>query len=376
MKIIIGLFCLFFIILFHELGHFFAAKLFGVKVESFSIGIGPWYIHKKIRGTDLRLSLIPLGGYCGLKGEKDFSKALEQNLPYIEGEKDSMYGVHPLKRALIAFAGPFFNILLAWISFSIIAITGYTYYSYSNQIRLADEVYPELQSAARKGGLISGDKIVEIDGKMVSNFSDIVESISVKPDEDITIIVERNGEKINFTVHTDFDKKTSSGKIGITAYSDEVEKYEAKTYSFFPALFQGVKETGKYIFLTFKGIASLFKGADLSESISGPARTADIMGQVLSSSFSEGLKSGFVNLLNLLALISISLGIMNLLPVPILDGGLIIFALIEFFSRRRISPKILYYIQFVGLAFIAILFLIGLFGDVKYFLGNFRGLEK
>ncbi len=376
MKIIIGLFCLFFIILFHELGHFFAAKLFGVKVESFSIGIGPWYIHKKIRGTDLRLSLIPLGGYCGLKGEKDFSKALEQNLPYIEGEKDSMYGVHPLKRALIAFAGPFFNILLAWISFSIIAITGYTYYSYSNQIRLADEVYPELQSAARKGGLISGDKIVEIDGKMVSNFSDIVESISVKPDEDITIIVERNGEKINFTVHTDFDKKTSSGKIGITAFSDEVEKYESKTYSFFPALFQGVKETGKYIFLTFKGIASLFKGADLSESISGPARTADIMGQVLSSSFSESLKSGFVNLLNLLALISISLGIMNLLPVPILDGGLIIFALIEFFSRRRISPKILYYIQFVGLAFIGILFLIGLFGDVKYFLGNFRGLEK
>lgn len=376
MKIIIGLFCLFFIILFHELGHFFAAKLFGVKVESFSIGIGPWYIHKKIRGTDLRLSLIPLGGYCGLKGEKDFSKVLEQNLPYIEGEKDSMYGVHPLKRALIAFAGPFFNILLAWISFSIIAITGYTYYSYSNQIRLADEVYPELQSAARKGGLISGDKIVEIDGKMVSNFSDIVESISVKPDEDITIIVERNGEKINFTVHTDFDKKTSSGKIGITAFSDEVEKYESKTYSFFPALFQGVKETGKYIFLTFKGIASLFKGADLSESISGPARTADIMGQVLSSSFSESLKSGFVNLLNLLALISISLGIMNLLPVPILDGGLIIFALIEFFSRRRISPKILYYIQFVGLAFIGILFLIGLFGDVKYFLGNFRGLEK
>lgn len=376
MKIIIGLFCLFFIILFHELGHFFAAKLFGVKVESFSIGIGPWYIHKKIRGTDLRLSLIPLGGYCGLKGEKDFSKALEQNLPYIEGEKDSMYGVHPLKRALIAFAGPFFNILLAWISFSIIAIIGYTYYSYSNQIRLADEVYPELQSAARKGGLISGDKIVEIDGKMVSNFSDIVESISVKPDEDITIIVERNGEKINFTVHTDFDKKTSSGKIGITAFSDEVEKYESKTYSFFPALFQGVKETGKYIFLTFKGIASLFKGADLSESISGPARTADIMGQVLSSSFSESLKSGFVNLLNLLALISISLGIMNLLPVPILDGGLIIFALIEFFSRRRISPKILYYIQFVGLAFIGILFLIGLFGDVKYFLGNFRGLEK
>ncbi len=371
MKIVIGLLCLFFIILFHELGHFIFAKIFGVKVESFSIGIGPWYIHKRIKGTDYRLSFIPLGGYCGLKGEKDFSKAIEQNLPYIEAEKDSMYGVHPLKRALIAFAGPFFNIFLAWISFSIIAITGYTYYSYSNQIRLADEIYPELHSAGREAGLLSGDKIVEINGKVVLNFAGIVEEISSRPNEDVEVVVERNGNKMNFTVHTDFDKKTASGKIGITAYSDVVEKFEAKRYPFFTALLQGVKETGKYMILTVKGIVNLFKGADISESISGPARTADMMGQILSSSFSENLKTGLVNLLNLIALISISLGIMNLLPVPILDGGLIIFALIEFVTRKKLSPKVLYYIQFIGLAFIAVLFLIGLFGDVKYFYRKF-----
>ena len=119
MKWLYGLLCLFFLILFHEFGHFLAAKLFGVKVESFSVGFGPILIHKKIHGTDYRISLFPLGGYCGMKGEKDFQNAMEAKLPQIEGEKDSLYGIHPLKRALIGFAGPFFNFFFAFIAYSL-----------------------------------------------------------------------------------------------------------------------------------------------------------------------------------------------------------------------------------------------------------------
>ena len=111
MKWLYGLLCLFFLIIFHEFGHFIAAKLFGVKVESFSVGFGPVLLHKKIRGTDYRLSLIPLGGYCGLKGEKDFQNAIENGLSEIVGEPDSLYGIHPFKRALIGFFGPFFNFI-------------------------------------------------------------------------------------------------------------------------------------------------------------------------------------------------------------------------------------------------------------------------
>ena len=113
MKWLYGILCLFFLILFHEFGHFIAAKLFGVKVESFSIGFGPILLHKKIRGTDYRLSLIPLGGYCGMKGENDFRKALDENLKEIQAEPDSLFGIHPLKRAAIGFAGPFFNFIFA-----------------------------------------------------------------------------------------------------------------------------------------------------------------------------------------------------------------------------------------------------------------------
>ena len=113
MKWLYGLLCLFFLVLFHEFGHFLAAKLFGVKVESFSVGFGPILLHRTINGTDYRLSLIPLGGYCGMKGEKEFQKAIEEKLPEIEAESDSLYGIHPFKRALIGFAGPFFNFILA-----------------------------------------------------------------------------------------------------------------------------------------------------------------------------------------------------------------------------------------------------------------------
>ena len=174
MKWIYGIVCLGFLVFFHELGHFLAAKLFGVKVESFSLGFGPALLHKTIGGTDYRLSLLPLGGYCGMKGERDFQAALDSSSPCIEAERDSLYGINPLGRALIGFAGPFFNALFAFAAFSIIAMTGYTYYSYTAKIKLADEAYPEVHSAAREAGLKTGDTILSIEGKPVEDFSDII----------------------------------------------------------------------------------------------------------------------------------------------------------------------------------------------------------
>ena len=178
MKWLYGILCLFFLIIFHEFGHFIAAKLFGVKVESFSVGFGPILLHKTIRGTDYRLSLIPLGGYCGMKGENDFRTAVEQNLTEINGEPDSLFGVHPLKRAAIGFAGPFFNLIFAVLCLSLINGIGYTYYSYSNKIILADELDASINSPARTAGIRTGDKIISIDGKKISDFSEIFEKVN------------------------------------------------------------------------------------------------------------------------------------------------------------------------------------------------------
>ena len=367
MKWLYGLLCLFFLILFHEFGHFLAAKLFGVKVESFSVGFGPILIHKKIHGTDYRISLFPLGGYCGMKGEKDFQNAMEAKLPQIEGEKDSLYGIHPLKRALIGFAGPFFNFFFAFIAYSLISGIGYKYYTYSNSILINENI---TSSVAKDAGLESGDIITSINGKVTNDFSDLIQEISVRPDEDLILTVVRNGQNLSFNLHSEMDKATGSGKIGIAADTSKILEKESKKYSFFPALGHGFLESCNSVILTIKSIGLLFKGVDLDNAVSGPARVTEMLGTTVKEGFSAGLKQGLIALLSLMAIISISLFIMNLLPIPILDGGLILIAIIEFVFHKKINPKIQYYIQFIGLAFIALLFIIGLQGDIKYFLNK------
>ena len=367
MKWLYGLLCLFFLILFHEFGHFLAAKLFGVKVESFSVGFGPILIHKKIHGTDYRISLFPLGGYCGMKGEKDFQNAIEAKLPQIEGEKDSLYGIHPLKRALIGFAGPFFNFIFAFIAYSLISGIGYKYYTYSNSILINENI---TSSVAKDAGLESGDIITSINGKATNDFSDLIQEISVRPDEDLILTVDRNGQNLSFNLHSEMDKATGSGKIGIAADTSKILEKESKKYSFFPALGHGFLESCNSVILTIKSISLLFKGIDLDNAVSGPARVTEMLGTTVKEGFSAGLKQGLIALLSLMAIISISLFIMNLLPIPILDGGLILIAIIEFVFHKKINPKIQYYIQFIGLAFIALLFIIGLQGDIKYFLNK------
>ena len=373
MRIVIGLICLCFLIFFHELGHFLVAKLFKIKVESFSIGMGPILFHKTIKGTDYRISLFPFGGYCGIKGEKDFQEALKNNYSKIKGEKDSMYGCHPFKRAAIGFAGPFFNFLFAFFAFTVILLTGYTTYSYSNKIIIASELDSSIQSQAGKAGLKTGDEIIKINNKKIEDFSDIIFEISKRPDEDIEISVLRDKEIIEFSVHSVLDKTSGTGKIGISADTTTLLKKEIKSKNFFLAIKDGFLESLNMTFLTLKGIFTLFKGVDLKNQVSGPARVADMIGEVVSKSATQGKKAVFINLLNFMALISISLFLMNLLPIPVLDGALILFALIEGIFRIRLHPKFYYYIQFIGIFIIIIIFIIGVSGDFIYFKNLIRG---
>lgn len=372
MKWLYGILCLFFLILFHEFGHFLAAKLFGVKVESFSIGFGPILLHKTIKGTDYRLSLFPLGGYCGMKGEKDFQKAIEEKLPYIEAEPDSLYGIHPIKRALIGFAGPFFNFIFAVIAFSVINMTGYKYYTYSNKIILAGDLYENSVTAAKDAGLLTGDKIIKINNSDIEDFSGIIEAISVRPDEDVQIVVEREGQVLEFTAHTELNKEQGTGSLGVAADVSNIIEKEAPRYSFFVAFFKGFIETTDTVALTFKSIGLLFKGIELKNAVSGPARVTEMLGDSVKDGFAVNFRAGLVSMLSLMAIISVSLFLMNLLPIPILDGGIILIALIEFIFNKKINPRIQYYIQFIGLAFIIVLFVIGSIGDINYFVNKIK----
>ncbi len=370
MSIILGVLGLGFLIFFHELGHFLAARLFGVKVEAFSVGMGPVLLHRTIKDTDYRLSLIPLGGYCSMKGEHDYQTAIEQNLPNIQGEKDSFYGVHPLKRLIIAFSGPFFNLIFGFLAFTIIAIMGYTYYTAGTTVGMADEIYEDVKSPAHEAGMLTGDDITSIDGILMHDFSEIAEYISTNPDKDIIITVKRLDKLYEIKVHTLLDIETGSGKIGIVSSPDSIQERHYGPYGFFRALREGCLECIKLGKLTVKGISLLFKGVKITSAVSGPARITTMLGDTVKQGFAENIHVGIVSTLQLLAIISLSLFITNLLPVPILDGGLILFALIEWISHRKINPKVLYYIQFIGIAFIGVLMTIAITGDIKYFISK------
>ena len=369
MKWIYGLFALCILVIIHEFGHFIAAKVFGVKVESFSVGMGPILFHKKIKGTDYRLSLIPLGGYCGMKGEKDFQHAIENNLKEIKADPDSFYGVHPLKRALIGFAGPFFNFIFVIISLTLVNFIGYSYYTYSNKIKVLDtiEINNEIIiSPAKLAGLETGDEIIKIDNKNITDFSEIYNEIALKPKEKLTFTVLRDGNELQFIIKTIIDKETGAGKIGIQADSNPIMK-STPEYNIFQAFGKGVVDSFKNIGVTIKSIGVLFKGVNVKSAVSGPARITDILGSTIEQGFSNGAKIGFISILDLMSLISISLFIMNLLPIPILDGGLILVALIEAITKRKISPKIQYYIQFIGVAFIIFMLILAITSDFSYF---------
>lgn len=439
LTILYGILGLGLIVLIHETGHLIAARICGVKVEAFSVGMGPILLHKTIKDTDYRLSLIPLGGYCEMKGEKAFSEALESNAKEITGEPDSLYGVHPLKRAFIAFMGPFFNVIFAFFAFIIISAIGYNYYSTPSKIILANEVYPDFSSPAAEAGLKTGDTIYQIDEEPIINFADISSYVSLHPDEELVFKVLRDNKDLSFVVKTELDTETGAGKIGVLNWVNPLvaevipdssaanmgltsgstitkvdgepvfnttdisllitgknsvvmewekdskifsgtldlntedvgirfasDRYHTPTYGFFGSIKQGFLETIETIGLTFKSIGLLFKGVDFTSAVSGPIRITQMIGETAVSGFTASFSTGIVTVLNFLALISISLFIMNLLPIPILDGGLILFALIETVFRRKIHPKVLYYVQFIGLAFIAVLFCIALFSDFRY----------
>lgn len=371
MKWLYGIAALGIIVFIHELGHFLAAKLCGVEVLSFSLGYGPKILHKTIHGTDYRLSLFPLGGYCGMKGEDDFRTAIDAGQDAIIKSPGSLYAVHPLLRAVIGAAGPVFNMLFAMAALTTVALVGYTYQSYSPRIKLADEAFEGMHSAARDAGLSSGDIITEIDGKRVVSFADIIQAVSPRPDEVLSVTVDRDGEERTFMVHTDMDKKQGTGKIGVTIFSGEVFSYEMERMKALDALRYGVKEPCVMVVITIKAIGMLiFRKLDVGQAVSGPVRITDMIGTSAEEGFGEGAREGTASVLDLMAVISVSLFVMNLLPIPILDGGLVLFSLIAFCTRREIKPVVQYRAQIVGMVIIGLLFCAGISSDVAYFIGK------
>ena len=224
LNIVLGLLGLGLVIIIHEIGHFVAAKASGITVEAFSVGWGKVLFRRSYRGTEYRISLLPIGGYCKMKGEEFLKQADKAPNEAITTEPGSLFAVPPWKRMITYFAGPFANFLFSILVLSIIWFAGYSVQTFENRIILQSETMLAAndQYPADIAGLETGDRIVEIDGHAVSSFKDIERHITPAAGEELSIVVERNGRFTELSITPRLDPETGAGLIGVAAWVEPV----------------------------------------------------------------------------------------------------------------------------------------------------------
>lgn len=319
------------LILVHELGHFFVARLAGIRVLELAIGFGPKLAGWSKEGTDYSLRAFPLGGFCRLLGES----------PEEASEPDSFPRQSIAKRAAVLLAGATMNLALALVVFFIIFffIVGVPSTETSHIGYIIDD------SPAQGVGLEAGDKITAIDGNPVNEWADVLNYISAKPNEEILLTFEREGVAKELAVTTELspEPEVERGIIGIGP--------EVNLYSFVPSVVVSFERFGHILLALYQVVSGQ---APLD--VAGPVGIVHTIGEVA--------QTGFVNLLILTALISINLGIINLLPIPALDGGRLLFLLVEAVRGKPIEPEKEGVIHFVGFALLITLILFVTYQDV------------
>ncbi|TKX33116.1 RIP metalloprotease RseP [Campylobacter aviculae] len=332
-----------FLIFFHELGHFLAAKSLGVKVEVFSIGFGKSLLEFNFKNTIYRLSALPFGGYVKLKGQDDMRPGFENLDP------DSYSVLNPFKKIYILFAGPFFNLILAFILYILIGNLGIQ--KLSAQI---GTIMPN--SAAQMAGIKPDDTILAINGVKIQSFDEISEHVKLEP---LRLLIDRNGKKIEFNLtpkigqgYNDFGQLVPKAQLGVSPKGTSVLVYHSGLQSFNYALDESIKAST----LIVKGIAKLIVGEVEAKNLGGIITMANIT--------SKAAQTSFTLLLLITALISINLGILNLLPIPMLDGGHILFNIYEIIFRRKVPQKAFEYLSYGGMAILLSLMLFATFNDI------------
>lgn len=448
-RILIGLFGLGIVVLVHELGHFLVARAAGIEVEAFSIGWGKPIWARRFGKVEYRIGSLPFGGYCKMKGETEFQDALAQRKTEIPREKGTFYGSHPLKRIAVALAGPAANAVFAVLVLAAVWGCGMEVRTLGNRIILASEIETGSRFPADEAGLRTGDKIVSIDGKPVSNFQEIQEGIAPYAGKTLAMEIEREGLRQSVSVEPRLDTATGAGKIGVYFWNDplieEVKKgspaaiagirpgdrilsangkevantvefsstlksrpnslalaveragtrleknlvlswnddgsvdtgitfsslrFRTPTLSITDALAKGWTEAYKTFFFSLKSMGLMFRGIDLTKAVSGPVRITFMVGDVAAEGFGESIGAGISAVAGFLALLSVALVVMNLLPIPALDGGLILLFLVELIHGKPLKPKTVYVFQLVGTAIVFGLLLFSLFGDILFLIGR------
>jgi regulator of sigma E protease len=354
------LFVLSLVVFFHELGHFLVARWCGVRILVFSIGFGPEIIGFNDRyGTRWKISAIPLGGFVKFFGDDNVaSVSSSARLAGMnEAARAECFVFQPVReRAAIVVAGPLANFILA------IAIFAGIFMLYGKQTMSArvDAVQPD--SAAATAGFQPGDLVLAIDGHSVESFADMQRIVSASADESLAVTVERNGATLTLkAVPALKEVKDTFGnvhRIGILGISRSMAAADMKLQPVPPprAVWMGIEETWFVVERTLSYIGGVVVGREAADQLGGPIRIAQMSGQVATM--------GFVALLHLAAVLSVSIGLLNLFPIPLLDGGHLLFYGIEAMRGRPLSERAQEVGFRIGLAIVLMLMIFATFNDI------------
>lgn len=343
------------LVFIHELGHFVLSKKLGVGVITFSLGFGPKLIGKKVGETQYQIAAFPLGGFVKLIGENPEEELKQEDLP-------RAFSTQPVwKRFLIVAAGPFFNFLLAIVLFSIVNLFGVP-----SLLPKVGEVSPGLP--AEKAGLKKGDLILSVNQEKVSKWDELSKIIRSSQGKELILEVKRDEKIIEIKVTPQssiqknlFGEEIKIFLIGITPSGDTIVEKVGPI----KAIGMGVAQTWFGIKLTAITIVKLIERVVPAKTIGGPLLIAQLAG--------EQAKKGIVSLVLFMAILSINLGIINLIPIPILDGGHFLFLALETILRKPISVKKMEIAQQVGLVIVILLMIFAFYNDLVRIFSPIKG---
>lgn len=346
MMIIYAIVLLGVLIFVHELGHFLVAKLMDVKVEKFALGFGPKLIGHTVGETEYLLCAVPLGGYVKMLGDDPESEVPQADLERSFGRKAVW------KRALIVFCGPAFNMLFACFIFIMVFMTGVpAFYARVGEVMV--------NTPASTAGLQKGDTIVEISGRKIESWEDMTSIIFNSPGVVLSLKIKRDSSEQALEITPErkkftniFGEEKERGLIGIKPSGDEFKK----TYGPIDAVRMGVGRTWDVTELTFVSIVKLVQRIIPANTIGGPLMIVNMAG--------EQASHGAMSFFTFMAIISINLGVINLFPVPILDGGHLLFFGIEAVRRKPLSENVMGIAQRIGLALLLTLMAFAIYNDL------------
>ncbi|MBI5100815.1 MAG: RIP metalloprotease RseP [Nitrospirae bacterium] len=346
MTIIYAVVLLGILIFVHELGHFIVAKSLGVKVLKFSLGFGPRIVGMTRGDTEYLISAFPLGGYVKMLGE-------EPDEELSESDRARAYNYQPVwKRFSIVFSGPLFNLIFAAVLFFLIFLGGIPYL-----LPEIGEVSPD--SPAFRHGLMKGDSIVEINGSQIMKWDEMTSVIHNSPGREVHLKLKRGGDYLELTLTPEkkqvkdlFGQNKDVGLIGISPSG----KSAVKQAGIGGAMTIAVKRTWDISVLTVLSIVKLVQRIIPADTIGGPIMIFQMAGQQAAQ--------GAMNFFTFMAIISINLGVLNLFPIPVLDGGHLMFLGIEAIRKKPVNEKVIAISQRIGIALLLSLMVFALYNDL------------